>query len=237
MYTIRQAAELVGVQPKLVRRFAGEGKLPGAVRSEGKHGGEAWRLPPDTLEALRTLVHREAEPTEVSAPTAVALRISQVVAAAPVAPVEPPALPDDAVKLLPPTMSEAEVVARHLSPVAAVLNGGCPPASAGVAAKNEHLVPMSVVVELLRAEADQRRQAQRMADDQGATVALLRQTMEQDRDEILRLRTDLLEMRQELQEAQRGLLRLQRKPMPAVDQERATQPLNLETIRQIAAMH
>ena len=218
MFTIRQASEQVGVHAKVIRRLLQEGKLPGATKATGKHGAEMWRLSPESMGALKDLV-----PTQPAAipqsPTAIARSVSQQV----------PILPMGAV--LPQTLSEAEIVARHMAAAAPVLNGG------QVVVQKEHLVPMTVVVELLRSEAEQRRAAQRMAADQTDTVAMLRQANEADRDEILRLRYDIAELRMELQEAQRGLLRLQKKPMPRVDQERATQPLNLETMQRIAAMN
>ncbi len=221
MYSIRQAADLLNVQPKVIRRLLGEGRLPGAVRVDAKHGGQTWRISPEALDTLRQFSRGEdEEPAEVQAPTAVVLpqfRVSQPQPAEPVA--------------VQAAMTEAEIVARHMAPVAAVLNGG-----QGQLPK-EHLVPMSVVVELLRSEADQRRQAQRMAEDQANTVALLRQSIELDRDEILRLRAEVIEVRQELQQAQRGLLRLQSKPMPMVDHERVTMPLDAETLSRIAAMN
>ncbi len=221
MYSIRQAADLIGVQPKVIRRLLGEGRLPGAVRIDAKHGGQTWRISPEALETLRQFSRgADEEPQDVQAPTAVLppiVRAVQVQTAGS-APAQV-------------ALSEAEIVARHMAPVAAALNGGQPLLG------KEHLVPMSVVVELLRSEADQRRQAQRMAEDQANTVALLRQSIEIDRDEILRLRVEVIEIRQELQQAQRGLLRLQSKPMPSVDHERVTMPLDPETLQRIAAMN
>ncbi|MBM4342622.1 MAG: helix-turn-helix domain-containing protein [Deltaproteobacteria bacterium] len=221
MYSIRQAADLIGVQPKVIRRLLGEGRLPGAVRVEAKHGGHTWRISPEALETLRGFSRDDGEQlVEVQAPTAVS---PPAACAAHGQPVQPAAVPSG--------LTEAEIVARHLAPAAAVLNGG------SAQTPKDHLVPMSVVVELLRSEADQRRQAQRMAEDQANTVALLRQSIEIDRDEILRLRAEITEIRQELQQAQRGLLRLQSKPMPTVDHERVTMPLDAETLQRIAAMN
>ena len=98
----------------------------------------------------------------------------------------------------------------------------------------DHLMPMSVVVELLRGEADQRRSAQRIAEEQAATIAVMRQGLEAEREEVLRLRRELNDTRQALQEAQRGLLRVARKQLPPVDQERETQPLDMQTLMRIA---
>lgn len=233
MYSIRQAADLIGVQPKVIRRFLGEGRLPGAVKVEGKHGGETWRISAEALETMRQFWNGDDEPlVEVSAPTAIC---SQTLPPLPVQERLEPAVAQPVfiqpACAQPPPMTEAEIVARHLTPMAAVLNGGV------VDVPKEHLVPMSVVVELLRAEADQRRQAQRMADDQASTAALLRQSIEVDRDEIMRLRAEISEIRGELQQAQRGLLRLQQRPLPSVDQERPTMPLDTQTLQRIAAMN
>ena len=216
--TIRQAAEQVGVQPKVIRRLVLEGKLPGTHRVGGKHGAEMWRLGPEALTALRNLP-APVRPAVPQSETAVARSVSQSIAALPLSP------------LLPQTLSEAQIVARHLAAAAPALNGGHVPVA------KDHLVPMTVVVELLRSEAEQRRAAQRMAEDQTNTVALLRQANEADRDEILRLRNEVGELKQELQQAQCGLLVLQKKPMRHVDQERVTQPLDLATMQRIAAMN
>lgn len=107
----------------------------------------------------------------------------------------------------------------------------------GVDPAQDYLVPMSVVIDLLQGEADGRRQAQRFADDQSATVAMLRDTLDQERDEILRLRCEIVELRQQLQEAQSGLFRVHRKPLATVDHDRPTQPLDMEILRQIAAQN
>ena len=218
MWTIRQAAEQVGVQPKVIRRLLAEGKLAGATKAGGNHGAEMWRLGPDALTPLRKL-NEPARPAVPQSPTAVARSVSQPIAALPLS------------QVLPQTLTEAEIVARHLAAAAPALNGGHVPVA------KDHLVPMTVVVELLRSEAEQRRAAQRMAEDQTNTVALLRQANEADRDEILRLRNEVGELKQELQQAQRGLLVLQKKPMRQVDQERVTQPLDLATMQRIAAMN
>ena len=188
MYTIRQAADLLDMPPRVIRRLVNDGDVQGAVRAEGKNG-ETWRLPPEAIDSLR-----QRRPL---APSAVSSFISPVNSA----------LADLA----------EQRAGRPL---------GLP--------AGEHLVPMSVVVDLLQGEADQRRQAQRMNEDQQATVVLLRDALDQERDEVLRLRCEIAELRQQLQEAQSGLFRIQRRPMQQVDAERPTQPLDMEVLRRIA---
>lgn len=194
MYSIRQAADLLGVQPKLLRRCVAEGHLPGATAVEGKHGAPTWRLSDEALQAFRQREAAQAALQPAAAPPPARLR------------------------------SEAEILAPFLQagPVAAE------------AAPRDHLMPMSVVVELLRGEAEQRRSAQRIAEEQAATIALLRQGLDAEREEVLRLRRELHETRQALQEAQRGLLRVARRPQPPVDQDRETQPLDMQTLMRIA---
>lgn len=230
MYTLRQAAEMLNVQPKVLRRLLQDGRVPGAVQVAAKHGGETWRVPVEALEAARRMLPRDEGLLQVSAPTAIRLAPPPAVLPAISAVDEPPPLPAEAVSAAAP-MTEAEIVARHLTAAAPALNGG------QVQAPKDHLVPMTVVVELLRAEAEQRRAAQRMVDDQGHTIAMLRQNIDGDRDEIMRLRAEIAELRQELVQAQKGLLRLQQKPLRSVDQERPTMPLDLETLQAIAAMN
>ena len=196
MYSIRQAADLLGVQPKLLRRCVAEGQLPGATAVEGKHGAPSWRLPEEALQAWRQ--RESAMAAEQSE------NRSQAAAPRP--------------------RTEAEILApfMQVSPQVQELP------------MRDHLMPMSVVVELLRGEADQRRSAQRIAEEQAATIAVMRQGLETEREEVLRLRRELHDTRQALQEAQRGLLRVARKQLPPVDQERETQPLDMQTLMRIA---
>ncbi len=187
MYSIRQAADLLDMPPRVIRRLISDGDLPGVVRTEGKNG-DTWRLMPEAIELLRQ--RRPAATGTLPASAALA------------------------------ALGESRGHRGAGLPV------------------GDHLVPMSVVVDLLQGEADQRRQAQRFADDQQATVALLRDALDQERDEVLRLRCEITELRQQLQEAQSGLFRIQRRPTPPVaqvDAERPTQPLDMEVLRQIAA--
>ncbi len=196
MYTMRQAADLLGVQPKLLRRCAAEGQLPGATSVQGKHGSATWRIPAEALEQWRSRELAKAEAKlELQTPL-----------------------------VAPRLRSEAEILATYSKSSAPVAQ----------LAQRDHLVPMGVVVELLHAEAEHRRAAQRIAEEQAATIAVLRQAMEAERDEVLRLRFELEELRQTLQEAQRGLLRVARRPLAAVDQDRETQPLDMEMLRRIA---
>lgn len=205
MYSIRQAADLLGVQPKLLRRCVAEGQFPGATAVEGKHGAPSWRIPEEALQQWRA--------REPSAP-----------GPAPRDSATPRSEPRDRAMAAPRQRSEAEILAPFLQP----------PAPVEHAAPRDHLMPMSVVVELLRAEADQRRSAQRIAEEQAATIAVLRQGLETEREEVLRLRRELEQSRQALQEAQRGLLRVTRKPQPPVDHDRETQPLDMQTLMRIA---
>lgn len=196
MYSIRQAAELLGVQPKVLRRCAAEGQLPGATAAPGKHGSPTWRIPAEALDAWRA---READKADTLAELQTPL-------------------------VAPRLRSEAEILATYSKS----------PLPLPLPTQRDHLVPMGVVVELLQSEAEHRRAAQRIAEEQAATIAVLRQAMEAERDEVLRLRFELEEVRQTLQEAQRGLLRVARRPLPAVDQDRETQPLDMEMLRKIA---
>ena len=196
MYSIRQAADLLGVQPKLLRRCVAEGQLPGATAVEGKHGAPSWRLPEEALQAWR-----QRESAMVAGQSE---NRSQAAAPRP--------------------RTEAEILAPFMQVSPQFQE---PP-------MRDHLMPMSVVVELLRGEADQRRSAQRIAEEQAATIAVMRQGLEAEREEVLRLRRELNDTRQALQEAQRGLLRVARKQLPPVDQERETQPLDMQTLMRIA---
>lgn len=198
MYTIRQAADLLGVQPKVLRRCAAEGQLPGATSGQGKHGGATWRIPAEALDEWRKRELSKAEAKLESETPLVAHR----------------------------QRSEAEILANYSNSATFVAQQQ--------PYQRDHLVPMGVVVELLHSEAEHRRAAQRIAEEQAATIAVLRQAMEAERDEVLRLRFELEELRQTLQEAQRGLLRVARRPQPPVDQDRETQPLDMEMLRKIA---
>lgn len=205
MYTIRQAADLLGMQPKVLRRCVAEGQLPGATATQGKHGGATWRIPPEAIEAWR---QREA------------LKSAQLP--------EPPQ-PRLASRL----RTEAEILATYSKAAPPTPLAQHAP-QALQSAQVEHLVPMGVVVDLLHSEAENRRSAQRIVEEQAATIAILRQAMEAERDEVLRLRFELADLRQTLQEAQSGLLRVARRQVPQVDQDRETQPLDMEMLRKIA---
>lgn len=55
MYTVKEAAELLDIPARVVRRLAQDGQLPGVVQAEGKHGRPVWRLSEASLQALREL--------------------------------------------------------------------------------------------------------------------------------------------------------------------------------------
>lgn len=194
MYSIREAADLLGVQPRTLRRCLLEGKVPGAVQVEGKHG-PTWRIPTESLSALRKRAGQQVQQGS----------------------------------------SEAEIVARHLGPpsepVPALGHGaqGGPQAPSSV-------VPWATLQDLLRAEHARTEAAQRLAESHASTVAMLRQALEQERDEVLRLRCEVLELRQQLDEARGGRPVLRRRGprlLQAVDDDRETQPLDLDALREL----
>lgn len=55
MYAVKEAAELLGIPARVVRRLAQDGKLPGVTVADGKHGRQVWRLSEASLHALREL--------------------------------------------------------------------------------------------------------------------------------------------------------------------------------------
>lgn len=52
-YTVDQAAEAAGCNPRTIRRHLAAGRLPGAYQHRTAHG-HAWRIPPAAVEALRS---------------------------------------------------------------------------------------------------------------------------------------------------------------------------------------
>lgn len=65
VYTVKEAAELLDIPARVVRRLAQDGHLPGVVQTEGKHGRPVWRLSEASLQALRELPSAPAGPRPV----------------------------------------------------------------------------------------------------------------------------------------------------------------------------
>lgn len=99
MYTVKEAAELLEIPARVVRRLAQDGQLPGVVQAEGKHGRPVWRLSEASLQALRELAAPQASGRPVRPPHQPSVSAAQPAGAEPVAEREAP-LPWHAVQLL-----------------------------------------------------------------------------------------------------------------------------------------
>ena len=60
MYTVREAADVLGVRPRMLRRWIELGHFPGVVQS-GEGEASSFQIPHDAVTAfLRTSVQRQA---------------------------------------------------------------------------------------------------------------------------------------------------------------------------------
>jgi hypothetical protein len=175
MYSLREAADVLGVRPRMLRKWLELGHFPGAV---GKGDGEAkaWAIPHEAVTAfLRSSVQRQA----------------------------------------------------HLDDVPVV----APMAVSSVA---ESMVPWHVVQHLLLTEAAQRQSWQALAQEHARSLETLRATLDCERDEIVRLRCELVEAREELIELRtRQACVEQSLPLEWNQHTRATQPISRAAVLQL----
>jgi len=144
VYTVKEAAELLEIPARVVRRLAQDGQLPGVVQTEGKHGRPVWRLSEASLQALREL-------------------------AAPQAPGRP---------LQPPSHAAA-----HVGPLPVT--------------DREAPLPWHAVQLLLAAERERAQTLEQALQRATHSEAMLRDQLREERDEVLRLRTELAALRQQ----------------------------------------
>lgn len=185
VYTVKEAAEMLEVPARVVRRLAQDGQLPGVVQIEGKHGRPVWRLSEASLQALREL----AAPQTSGRP----LRPSLQSAAQATLPVEPEP-----------------------------------------SAEREAPLPWHAVQLLLAAERERAQTLEQALQRATHSEAMLREQLREERDEVLRLRTELAALRQHSVAAQQPAL--QRKSagqarLGAELADRPTEPIDLEQFR------
>lgn len=232
MYSIKQAAELLGIPARVVRRLVQDGLLPGVTMMEGKHGRPVWRLAETSVQALRQLAfHGPAAPTGGLVGTAPA-----------------PWHTSAATPAWDP--HEATQAARNaaVSPEAGAR--ATPAPATEPVATQEAPLPWPAVQLLLAAERDRAQTLAQTVEHYAATIVMLRQTLEQERDEVVRLRHELTVLRdavaaqqhgeaQRLQQLAQPAAALQRKGPPRLVpqelQDRPTEPIDLDQFRQALA--
>jgi excisionase family DNA binding protein len=233
MYSIKQAAELLGIPARVVRRLVQDGLLPGVTMMEGKHGRPVWRLAETSVQALRQLAfHGPAAPSGGAAGASAPAPWHTSAAS--------PAWDPQEASLAAKSAVASPVAAPRATPVP----------TAGPTAAQDAPLPWPAVQLLLAAERDRAQTLAQTVDHYAATIVMLRQTLEQERDEVVRLRHELTVLRdavaaqqhgeaQRLQQLAQPAPSLQRKGPPRLVpqelQDRPTEPIDLDQFRQALA--
>lgn len=158
MYSIAEAAEVLGLQKPQLARWVARGRIPSAVRVEGPRGA-VWRLPIETVNAVARQMHRSEQATPSEPMTNLAREAAPVRTAADVPPPIPAEIP-------------AEIPAVPKAPL--------PPV-----AKHDPQIRWSRVEAIIARERDH---WQRLSEMQADTIASLRNELETVHDELGHLR-------------------------------------------------